>query len=164
MSFRDIESCRNVLNIYFYLYWMREDFSEKEQTRFISSPNNMKCGLSRSARCLWWWLRPGWACPWHTPSAPSLIRTPYPLLLNLAQSLFLSFCRFVSSRFYFWHSSKKLVSLPILICQGIDDDGIMTTYCCGLLFYMYPPNPLPWTPRPLLMLLKEWFYLILKLD
>ena len=58
----------------------------------------------------------------------------------------------------------KLVPLAILICQGIGDDGIMTTYCCGLLFYMYPPNPLPWTPRSLLMLLKEWFYLILKLD
>ena len=107
MAFMHIEICRNVLNIYFYLYWMREDFSEKEPTRFIKSPNNMKCGLSRSARCLWWWLRPGWACPWHTPSAPSLIRTPYPLLLNLAQSLFLSFCRFVSSRFYFWHSSRR---------------------------------------------------------
>ena len=38
MSFMHIESCRNVLNIYFYLYWMREDFSEKEQTRFIKSP------------------------------------------------------------------------------------------------------------------------------
>ena len=70
----------------------------------------------------------------HTLSTPPQPRTV---------SLFLSFCRFVSSRFYFWHSSKKLVSLPILICQGIDDDGIMTTYCCGLLFYMYPPIHYP---------------------
>ena len=139
MSLRHIVSCCNV--IYFYLYCVREDFSKKEPTRFIKSPNTIQCGLARSARCLWWWLRPGWACPWHTPSAPSLIRTPHPLLLNLAQSLFLSFCRFVSISVILRREAGRLVSLPILICQGIGDDGIMTTYCCGLLFYMYPPNP-----------------------
>ena len=152
MSFMHIESCRNVLNIYFYLSWMREDFSEKEQTRFIKSPNNMKCGLSRSARCLWWWLRPGWACPWHTPSAPSLIRTPYPLLLNLAQSLFFfhSVASFLADSISGIprREAGKLVPLAILICQGIGDDGIMTTYCCGLLFYIFTCIPPIHYPEP----------------